>query len=125
MDTQTYNENLCNLVLKYIEDNNLDIDYSKFELTNDGMTNSLSIISKWNYPITKPTKENLENLDLNDVIEKASTRNLLDNLQKIQIPIANQGQLNKLKKKDISKGTLVFNETLKKLQIFDNNWTNI
>jgi hypothetical protein len=118
MDTAEYNANLSALVQKCIEDNGAEIDDLKFELHNDGVPASLSIISKWEYPFAKPTKEVLEKLDVADAREKMKFKSM----QFPVIPVLTDGQLEASKLKH--DGALAYNSSTKKLEICLNGfWT--
>jgi hypothetical protein len=120
MQATEYNANLSALVQKYIEDNGAEIDDLKFELHNDGMPASLSVISKWEYPFAKPTKEVLEKLDASEARENMQ----LKAMQFPVVPVLSDAQLAASKKK--ADGALAFNSTTKQLQICsDGVWVNI
>jgi PIN domain nuclease of toxin-antitoxin system len=124
MDTQTYNENLYMLVRKYIEDSKQEVNDFKMELINDGQEDSLSIISKWEYAIPKPTKQELEKLDLTKAKEDQKNKRLSDEISKKTIAVLYTEQINKLK--DPTEGSLIYDKSIGLLKIFiDKQWITV
>jgi hypothetical protein len=117
MDTETYNKNLHNLVIYYLEANGLqEKDYrNKFSLYNDG---GISYIKDWNLELPRPIKEQLEILDMNEVNGKQDRKRKLKNILTLQS--LNNNEIDRLRPK-LKHGDIFINSDTNRLNFISNN----
>ena len=114
-----YNTHLAILLAYYCEAQGLQLaDYEdKIAITNDGLPESVSRISKWDLAIKQPSKDELMKLDMAQVRAKALRKQLVRQLGQCKLPVLKSNQIEALANK-LEDGMVWFDSDLQKVCYF-------
>lgn len=124
MDDNTLWANFYGAVCYYIEQNGADPDDAQFSLMDQG--DKKISITTWSYDFKQPTNDILQAYNVADAQASAITKAQSDALQARRFPGMTTTQRDRILKRKLVTGDMIFNRTSKRLEIFiDDSWLGI
>jgi hypothetical protein len=124
MDDDTLWANYYGAVCHYIEQNGADPDDTQFSLVDGG--DKKIRIATWTYNFQQPSDDTLRDFKLADVQASAIGKAQSDAIQARRLPGMTDTQRDRIAKRKLANGDVIFNRTTKRLEIFiDDSWHGI